>query len=72
MITSQQTGLIAEAYVVAYASECGVQTPDDVRKALEMLISKSALAIKKHAGPLEAVQVLQRTQLHVAPPGGQA
>lgn len=61
MITSQEAAILAEKVLVQYASECGAQSSDDIRKVLEMLISKAARGIEKYAGHQAGVAVLVRT-----------
>lgn len=70
MITPQQADIYAEECIVLYAERCGVQSPEDIRKALELLISKSALAIEKYSGTPVAIDVLTRTTLNLMPAGG--
>ncbi|WP_285259208.1 hypothetical protein [Halopseudomonas bauzanensis] len=72
MITPQQADDLAEKTIAQYCRAAGVETTDDVRKACEMLISKAARAIEKHSGNTAAVQVLDRTSLHIARVGGRA
>lgn len=72
MITPEKAAQLAEASIVEYALHCQAQTPDDVRKALEILISMSARAIEKYAGTPAAVEVLNRTTLYIQPDGGKA
>ena len=71
MITPQKADIYAEACIALYADRCGVQSPEDIRKALELLISKSARAIEKYTGTPTAVDVLQRTALRLMPTEGQ-
>lgn len=70
MVTPSVAGELAEKAVVEFAGSCEVATHDDVRKALEMLISKAALAVEKYAGNEVAVQVLNRTVLSMQPAAG--
>lgn len=63
MVTELVAGEVAEKGVVDFAQICEVATPDDVSKALEILISKAALAVEKYAGKDVAIQVLNRTAL---------
>lgn len=61
MITSKAAGIAAEAALVGYVSTCGASSPDDLRKVLEMMISKAARGIEKYSGNQTAVDVLVRT-----------
>ena len=72
MITPQQADSLAEKTIVKYCQECGVDTPDDVRKACEMLISKAARAIEKYNGTESAIGVLNRTALYVSKARGES
>lgn len=65
MLTREEADPVAEKAVVDYAEACGVETPDDLRKALELLISKAALAIEKECSPNHAMMVLHRTLRNV-------
>jgi hypothetical protein len=67
MVTPEKASNLAEAAIADYAKSCGLATPDDIRKALEMLISKAARGIEKYSGTDVAVQVLMRTTLSLAP-----
>lgn len=66
MITPEQAAAAAEKAIAAYALDCQAHTPEDVRKMLEMLISKAARGIEKECGLQAAVDVLVRTVSHVA------
>lgn len=70
MLTPTEADQVAELMVVAQCRSCGCMTPDDVRKACEMLISKAARAIEKYNDSATAVAVLQRTALFVQSAGG--
>lgn len=70
MLTPSECGDVAELLIAAYCRTCRCRTPDDVRNAGEMLISKMARGIEKYAGNDAAVAVLNRTVLHVSRPGG--
>lgn len=72
MLTAKQCDQVAELVISTYGQTCECHTPDDVRKAGEMLISKTARAIEKHCGNDTAIEVLNRTVLHVAKKGGAA
>lgn len=72
MLTPNECDQAAERAISIYCRTCQCQTPDDIRKAGEMLISKTARAIEKHAGNEAAVNVLNRTVLHVVKKGGAA
>ena len=58
--------------ITAYCSICKCETPDDIRKAGEMLISKMTRGVEKYCGNDMAVEVLNRTVLHTANPKGDA
>ncbi len=66
MLTRDEADGAAEVMLAAYCRALGCTTPDDVRKACEMMISKSARAIEKYNDTGTAVEVLQRTVRHVA------
>lgn len=66
MFTSSQAGIAAEDAIALYVKRCGANSSEDVRKVLEMLISKSARAIEKHTGYQPAMDVLVRTLERVA------
>ena len=66
MLTPTECGQAAEDIIVVYCHTCQCETPEEVRKAGEMLVSKMARAIEKYAGADQALAVLQRTALHVA------
>lgn len=72
MLTAKQCDQAAEIAIKAYCSRCNCKTPDDIRKAGEMLISKMARGIEKYSGNDAAVEVLNRTVLHMAHPKGGA
>lgn len=52
---------IAELAIVDYVELLMCTDNEDITKALELLISKSSLAIKKYAGVIASKEVLQRT-----------
>ncbi len=62
----------AEAAIYSYCQACGCETPIDVRKAGEALISKMARGIEKFSGSAQAVAVLNRTLLNIAKVEGPA
>ncbi len=66
MISSANANTLADEMVAQYATDCGVQSPEDIRNALEMLISKAARGIEKYCGNQAAIDVLGRTTRHVA------
>ncbi len=66
MRTPIEVGKLAESYIVVYVGNAECQTPDDVRKACELLISKAARAIEKYNGHQKAVEVLSRSMSYVA------
>lgn len=70
MIAPQKANQFAEAILVEFARHCECQTPDDIRKALEMLISTSARAIEKYAGLSASLEVMNRTTFLLLPAGG--
>ncbi len=61
MITAQEAGIAAEAALVGYVNACGATSSDDLRKVLEMMISKAARGIEKYSGNQTSVDVLVRT-----------
>jgi hypothetical protein len=65
-MTSPQAADAAEDAIALYVKRCGANSPDNLRKALEMLISKAARGIEKHAGHQVAMDVLVRTVERVA------
>ncbi|SDI54771.1 hypothetical protein [Pseudomonas panipatensis] len=67
MITSKEADALADHLLGQYFRACGCATPEDVRKAGEMVISKTARGIEKYCGTARAVDVLQRTWLHIEP-----
>lgn len=67
MVTSDKASVLAEAAIAQYAQACGLSNPEEIRKALEMLISKAARGIEKYAGTEVAVDVLKRTTLAIEP-----
>lgn len=66
MKSPAEVGQIAEYLITTYCSAAGTETPDDLRKACELLISKAARAIEKHNDQAIAVEVLERTSRYVA------
>ncbi len=66
MKSPAEVGQIAEYLITTYCSAAGTETPDDLRKACELLISKAARAIEKHNDQATAVEVLERTSRYVA------
>ena len=66
MMTPTQAGPLAEAAITQYVRQCGAHSPDDLRKVLEMLISKAARGIEKHSCHQVAMDVLVRTIERVA------
>lgn len=66
MKTPVEVGQIAEDLITTYCSAAGTETPDDLRKACELLISKAARAIEKYNDQSTAVEVLERTSRYVA------
>lgn len=66
MKTPVEVGQIAEDLITTYCSAAGTETPDDLRKACELLISKAARAIEKYNDQETAVEVLERTSRYVA------
>lgn len=71
MLTPQECGDAAEIMIATYCRAVMCHSADDVRKAGEMLISKMARGIEKYAGNEAAVDVLNRTLLHVGNPTGE-
>lgn len=72
MITPYEADQAAELMLTTYVRACHVATPDEVRKACEMMISKAARAIEKYNGAPVAVEVLKRTTLNLMPAEGGA
>lgn len=66
MITSNQAATVAEDVITDYVRRCGAYAQDDVRKVLEMLISKAARGIEKQVCHQVAMDVLCRTVERVA------
>ncbi|MEA1606125.1 hypothetical protein [Pseudomonas spirodelae] len=66
MKTPAEVDQIAENVIASYCSSAGIETPDDLRKACELLISKAARAIEKYNGHTKSVEVLRRTMDYVA------
>lgn len=66
MKTPVEVGQIAEYLIATYCSAAGTETPDDLRKACELLISKAARVIEKSKDLATAVEVLERTSRYVA------
>lgn len=66
MKSPAEVGQIAEYLITTYCSAAGTETPDDLRKACELLISKAARAIEKYNDQATAVGVLERTSRYVA------
>jgi DNA segregation ATPase FtsK/SpoIIIE-like protein len=66
MKTPAEVGQIAEYLIITYCSAAGTETPDDLRKACELLISKAARAIENHNNHATALEVLERTSRYVA------
>lgn len=65
-MTSEQAAPAAEEMILQYVARTGARRPDDVRKVLEMLISKAARCIEKEACHQSAMDVLCRTIERVA------
>lgn len=65
-MTSDQAAAVAEETILAYIKRTGASHPDDIRKVLEMLLSKSARGIEKYTGYQPAMDVLVRTLYRVA------
>lgn len=70
MLTAQECAQAAETLISSYCIVCGCETPQDVKNAGEMLISKMARGVEKVAGNEAATEVLNRTIFHVAMPKG--
>jgi hypothetical protein len=70
MITREQADRLAEDLIAEYVAKADAVGPDNMRKALELLISKSSLAILKYCGKVDAEMVLTRTMINVAKIGG--
>lgn len=65
MLTRAECDQVAEDAIVSYCTNISVQTPDELRKAMELLGSKAARAIEKYCGKDEAINVLRRTICHL-------
>jgi hypothetical protein len=65
-MTLTQAGAAAEDAIARYVKRCGANSPDDMRKALEVLISKAARSIEKSSCHQVAMDVLVRTVERVA------
>lgn len=65
MKTREECDHIAEESIVTYCADCEVGVSDDLRKALELLVSKAARGIEKYCGREESVNVLRRTIFHI-------
>ncbi len=61
MISPARAAEEAEKAITRYAIEFGPETPEEVRKLMEMLISKAARGVEKYCGLEVAIQVLART-----------
>lgn len=61
MITASEADQAAELMLTAYCRASGCSTPEEVRKACEMMISKAARAVEKYNGVAATVEVLERT-----------
>lgn len=72
MIAPAEAGQAADLMLTAYCRACQCATPDDVRSACEMMISKAGRAIEKYSGAEAALEVLQRTTMHLLPSEGTA
>lgn len=69
MKTPAEVGQLAEYLISTYCTSAGVENPDDVRKACELLISKAARCIEKYNDQPAALAVLNRTiRYHQANP----
>jgi hypothetical protein len=66
MITPPEANQLADRIIADYSAQCGVEAPEDIRKVLEMLISKAARGIEKYCDTPTATDVLIRTSLHIA------
>ena len=61
MLTPEIADKAAEKAIMFYARELNLQTPEDTKHALEMLISKAAKGIEKYCGQEASQMVLIRT-----------
>lgn len=66
LITPSQADSLAEKTISEYCQSCGVESPEDIRKVCEMLISKAARAIERYNGTESSIGVLNRTALYIA------
>lgn len=72
MLTRDECDQLAELKITLYCRSAKCASPDDVRKALELMISKAALAIAKYNDTATALEVLNRTVLNMTPAGGRS
>jgi hypothetical protein len=61
MMNPTEANFKSEHIIKQYVESMGCKSPDDVRKVLEMLISKSVRAIEKCTDNQTAVGVVERT-----------
>ena len=66
LITPSQADSLAEKTISEYCKNCGVESPEDIQKVCEKLISKAARAIEKYNGTESAIGVLNRTALYIS------
>ena len=60
-LTPEMAAAASEKVILSYAKELNLQTPEEVKQALEMLISKATRGIEKYCGFSAAGMVLIRT-----------
>ncbi len=70
MLTPYECGQVSEMVITIDCETCQVTTPEEIRKAGEMLISKMARCIEKYNDLNTAIEVLNRTLLHIQKPKG--
>lgn len=66
MVTSQDADNLAEQAIVDYVSKCDVRSAEDIKNALEMLLSKSARGIEKYCGTEAAMDITIRMSVSLA------
>ncbi|MBF4250508.1 hypothetical protein EA007_05805 [Vibrio anguillarum] len=64
-MNSTEAACKSESLIKQYVDSMGCKTPDDVRKVLEMLISKSARAVEKYTDNEAAIGVIERTRKQI-------
>lgn len=65
MLTPDECDQMSEEVIVNYIGQCGCDDARDVAKALEKLLSKSAVGIEKYVGLHHAADVCVRTRANM-------